>query len=325
MKTSEVIMRKVLLSVFILLLAVIVYSCNEATGPACNTKLPSTIAQLYDCGPDVDNCFEGTLKSDEKIKVITKLNLIRSLHGLQEISYNPDDEKYVQEAALITVSNKEMNHQPTKDAKCFTQDGYKGCDESNLWLGSASQVYGWLSENMIIDWLIDDGVETLGHRRWLLNPFMRNASFGRVDKVESDGKHFTAGVLKVFDRLVFWPPFVSDIQYVAYPQGDYPAYAFKPDWYLSFSLVADKEAFWNNKNVDYTNTVIQMTDESSNTVTVNSVSYNTEGFGLPNIIQWKADGLQAGKRYNVKVTRVLNKNNNQEKDYEYSFKLVTTM
>ncbi|OGU14410.1 MAG: hypothetical protein A2X63_03845 [Ignavibacteria bacterium GWA2_35_8] len=316
-------MRKVLLIAFILLLAIMVYSCNEATGPACNTKLPSTIAQLYDCGPDVDNCYEGTLKSNEKIKVMAKLNLIRSLHGLQEVSYNPGDEKYVQEAALLTCANKQMNHQPANDAKCFTQDGYKGCDESNLWFGSASQVWGWQSDNMIIDWLIDDSVETLGHRRWLLNPFMRNASYGRVDKVESDGKHFTAGVLKVFDRLVYWPPFVSDIEYVAYPDGDYPAYAFKTDWFLSFSLVADKETFWNNKNVDFSNSVIQMADENGNPVTVNSAQYNTEGYGLPNIIQWKADGLQAGKRYNVTVTRV--KYNNQEKDYNYWFKLVTTI
>jgi hypothetical protein len=316
-------MRKVLLLMIILLLAIIVYSCNETTGPACNTKLPADIAQLYDCGPDADNCFEGTLKSSEKIKVMAKLNLIRSLHGLQEISYNPDDEKYVQEAAMLTCANEVMNHQPTNNSKCFTQDAYKGCDESNLWLGSASQVYGWLSENMIIDWLIDDKVETLGHRRWLLNPFMRNASYGRVDKVLSNGKHFTAGVLKVFDRLVYWPPFVSDIQYVAYPQGDYPSYAFKLDWFLSFSLVADKDTFWNNKNVDYSNSSIQMTDESGNPVTVNAVSYNTDGFGLPNIIQWKAVGLQPSMRYNVTIKKV--KYNNFENDYSYWFKLVITI
>lgn len=316
-------MKKAILLIFILLLAIMVYSCNETTGPACNTKLPSAIAQLYDCGPDADNCFEGTLKSDEKIKVIAKLNLIRSIHGLQEISYNPDDEKYVQEAALITCANEQMNHQPTNNSKCFTQDGYKGCDESNLWIGSASQVYGWQSENMVIDWLIDDGVETLGHRRWLLNPFMRNAAFGRVDKVLSNGKHFTAGVMKVFDRLVYWPPFISNIEFVAFPHGNYPSYAFKPDWYLSFSLVADRETFWNNKNVDFSNSTIQMTDESNNPVAVNSVSFNTEGFGLPNIIQWKADGLQTGKRYNVTVKRV--KYNGVEKDYTYWFKSVTTI
>jgi hypothetical protein len=152
---------------------------------------------------------------------------------------------------------------------------------------------------------------------------MRNASFGRVDKVESNGRHVTAASLKVFDRLVYWPPFVSDIEYVAYPDGDYPAYAFKADWYLSFSLVADKETFWNNKNVDYSGSAIIMTDENNNPVTVNSVSFNTEGFGLPNIIQWKADGLQTGKRYNVTVKKV--KYNGQEKDYSYWFKVYTTV
>ncbi|MBI5326558.1 MAG: CAP domain-containing protein [Ignavibacteriae bacterium] len=314
-------MKKTFLSFSIIFISLLLYSCNETTGPACNNNLPTVIAQLYDCGPDVDNCNAGVLKSSEKIKVMDLFNRIRSYHKLQEISYNPDDEVYAQEAALITCSNDSMNHQPPNNVKCFSQNGYKGCDEGNLWYGSATQVYEWKSENMILDWLIDDNVETLGHRRWLLNPFMRNAAYGRVDKVLSSGRHVTAGVLKVFDRLVYAPPFESNIEYVAYPDGDYPSNAFKNDWFLSFSVVADKVDFWNNKNVDFSNSTIEMTDNNNNPISVNTVSFNTEGFGLPNIIQWKAVNLQSGVRYNVKIKKV--KFQNSEKDYTYWFKLVS--
>ncbi|TAL69055.1 MAG: CAP domain-containing protein [Bacteroidetes bacterium] len=316
-------MRKLTLSILIIIIAVFVYSCSETAGPGCNTKLPATIAKLYDCGPDVDNCYEGKLKPDEGIKVWSKLKEIRSLHRLQEVSINPDDEVYAQEAALITCANEEMNHEPPNTSKCFTQNGYKGCVESNLWLGSATQVYDWLSEKMILDWLIDDKVESLGHRRWLLNPFMRNFAYGRVDKVSNSGRHVTAGVLKVFDQLVYWPRFESDIEYVAYPEGNYPADAFKLDWYLSFSAVADRDTFFNNKNVDFSNATIEMKDESDNPVIVNSISYNTEGYGIPNVIQWKAEGLVNGKRYTVSIKKV--KYKELEKNYTYWFKIVTTL
>lgn len=315
-------MKKFFILISLSIFIFIVWGCSESTGPNCNNTLPAELSKLYDCGPDTTTCWEGQLKSDEKIKVMDMLNYIRSLNNLQDITYNPDMEKYAQKAALITCANEYMNHYPTTDEKCYSIDGFLGCERSNLWFGYASTVHTWLSEDMILDWLIDDGVENLGHRRWLLNPFMREVAYGRVDKVNGMGKHFTAGALKVMlDSLDFWQPFQSNIEYVAYPQGDYPLNAFKLDWYLSFSLVADNKVFWNNAKVDYSNATIQMKDENGYNLIINSVSYNTDGYGLPNIIQWKAVNLQAGITYTVKISN-LSYDGTPKGPYTYTFKLV---
>jgi uncharacterized protein YkwD len=314
-------MRKMLFVTAFAILTFIIWSCSETAGPNCNNTLPAELAKLYDCGPDTTTCWEGQLKPDEKIKVMDMLNKIRALHGLQEITYNPDIEKYAQKAALITCANEYMNHYPPGNEKCYSVDAYIGCKESNLWFGYATYVHSWLSENMVVDWLIDDSVESLGHRRWLLNPFMREVAYGRVDKVNKSGQHFTAGALKVIlDSLDYWQPFESNIEYVAYPQGEYPVYAFKLDWYLSFSLVADKQVFWNNNKVDYSSAAIQMTDQNGTTVAVNSIKYNTDGYGLPNIIQWKAVNLQANITYTVTISNLIY-DGTPKGPYTYTFKL----
>ena len=61
--------------------------------------------------------------------------------------------------------------------------------------GNGSQVS---SASALGSLLVDNGVETLGHRRWMLHPFLGTTSLGRVDGTPPGSPYFYTGVsLKV--------------------------------------------------------------------------------------------------------------------------------
>jgi len=212
---------------------------------------------------------------------------------------------------LIIVANEEMNHHPDQSYKCWTEEGEFGCSHSNLYMS-----WGWedkipKSEDFVIGWIVDEGVESLGHRRWMLFPFLSNTSYGRVDVLG-----FTGAVIKVINDEIT----PSNVDFVAYPYEEYPRNLFIKSWYLSFSVVADRNNLWNNEKVDFSNATIEIHNENGEALQVNSIYYDNEGYGIPNNLQWKVNGIKYGIKYtvnikNIKVVGVI-------KNYEYWFELI---
>ena len=68
--------------------------------------------------------------------------------------------------------------QPENMSKSLYDSGVKGCEKSNI---------GYMYNNLpysLLGWVSDDdsgNFESLGHRRWVLNPTMKNTGFGLVD------------------------------------------------------------------------------------------------------------------------------------------------
>ncbi|NLB18731.1 MAG: hypothetical protein GX825_08405 [Syntrophomonadaceae bacterium] len=272
---------------------------------------PSGLENLYEVLPDINCCYEGVLRDSEKQKTLDHLNYIRSLHGLNLVSYNYQDDIYTAKAALIIVANEKLNHFPDPNYKCYSEEGYTGSSTSNLYM------WGWgyrppKAEGFIDGWIIDGGVESLGHRRWLLSPFLKSTSYGRVDV-----PGFTGAVIKVVNDDLTTT--TANVDYVAYPFENYPGNLFLKDWYLSFSVVADRNNFWANENVDFKNATIEIEDDNGNSLSINSVIYDNVGYGNPNHLQWKAIGIKNDVKYivNIKNVSVLGTN----KNYEYWFKL----
>ena len=72
--------------------------------------------------------------------------------------------------------------------------------------------------------------------------------------------------------------------------------------------------------MDFSDAVIEVNNEGGETLQVNSIYYDNEGYGIPNNLQWKVNGIKYGVKYtvnikNVKVFGVI-------KNYEYWFKLI---
>lgn len=305
------------------LIILLVFVFSFATLKSQDFPLVSA-SELYDVLPDVSNCNEGKLKDSEKQKALQYVNYIRSFHNLKPVQYASQYDKETAKASLISVANALLDHFPKSSYHCYTQEGYTGCQTSNLYLGSSfgpNSVYP--TEQSIKSWIIDKNVEDLGHRRNLLNPFLKYTSFGRVDgysKVNSN--YYLSGMsIKVhqfpdYHNLSDWTP-----EFVAYPYNDYPSDYFDASWYLSFTVVADKSNVWNNDNkrVDFSQATVKVTNPSGNELAISNLKYDYLGYGVPNCLYWKTSGIQKDVKYTVTISNV--KVNGTPKTFTYWFRI----
>ena len=218
-----------------------------------------------------------------------------------------------------------------RDRHCWSQTGRNGGESSNLFASSATRP----SEYSVIAWLNDKGVNTLGHRRWILDPFVKKIAFGRVDGIPINGNQTICGMAFYYNSdnqadLSNW-----EKNFIAFPYGDYPPSYFDGTWsVLSFTAIADKSSRWANKDkVIYSSTIngqkvnkvyVEIEDEAGNITTYTpdnpgQIGWDYSGYGVPNCLIWQVHGLQPQKVYKVRVFDV--KVNGQIKNYKYQFAL----
>ncbi len=284
---------------------------------------PGTINsdQIYDVKPDLDICLAGTLKPEVYEEALERVNYIRSLHGLPPVLYKSSDDIYTRHASLITAANNEITHSPDSRSECYSTEGDIGCQSSNLSGGQLNSERSLPSTESDIDgWITEiNNLETVvGHRRWILNPFLTHISYGRVDG-RAHGKVFHGSALKVINEE---QADISNlpIDFISYPSGDYPKELFPGGVFLSFSALIDKESAWNNSDVDYTNVEITVTDDQGHSLKVSSISNDNVGYGLPNSVQWKTAGIENNTLYTVSIKGV--KVRQAQKEYKYSFRVI---
>jgi hypothetical protein len=260
---------------------------------------------------------------ERKQDALNELNLIRTLHEIPTVPYDSSADVATQKSALLMSANSDIEHEPPGWWHCWTQAGFDAASSSNLsilWSTSGGDLV--TPEEEIIGWLIDNNVPSLGHRRWLLDPFLYGISFGSVAGialVNTDYPWSHASVLQVIWEENANIAQVVTPKVVAYPFGDYPTEYVNKDWYLSASILIDAESRWANEEIYFDNTQISVTGPSG-PMTVYDVDFNNSWYGLPNNIQWKVQGLQDGVQYNVTFQPVNVQGNNQT--FNYSFRLL---
>jgi len=239
-----------------------------------------------------------------------------------EVPYDPSADVATQKSALMMVANSDIEHEPPTNWYCWSQEGFDAANSSNLsilWRTSKDTQVSPHEE--IIGWLIDDNVPSLGHRRWLLDPFLRAISFGSVDgttQIPTDFPWSHSSVLKVIwdDEANISGMTVPKV--VAYPDGDYPSAYVKKDWFFSASILVNAQSYWANEDVSFENTQITVTGPQG-ALSVYDVYYDNDWFGLPNNIQWKVQGLQDNVEYTVVLQPVIVQGASQS--FSYNFRL----
>ncbi len=278
----------------------------------------------YDSPPNTASCFPGVLKASEKKAVLDYVNQIRSIHGLKQVTYDYNGDAESQAASLMMVANAKLDHQPNSSWQCYTPVGAAGAASSNLH-GNMYSTLNYIPQTLesIYDWMIDNNVVSLGHRRAIINPFLKAFSFGRCDgqpKVPSQYTYYTAMSFK-------WGGYLEQDMsdwtndFVAVPYQDYPIELFDRSWFLSFSVFYDKVNWGNNVNVNYANATIEMKDDNQQIVQINTKTLDDDqGWGgVMNCLSWKASGLQDRKTYTVTIKNV--NVNGTLKNYTYWFNL----
>jgi len=289
--------------------------------PATGSDFLSSAALLYSTAPNIAACQAGTLKPEVGQRVLATLNYIRGLHNLPAVTYNPADEPAVQQSALMMAANGQLSHNPPASWNCYTAAGATAAGQSNIYLGTGGLRYSQ-DADLLAGWLIDTNnvvSNNIGHRRWLLYPFLSSIAYGRTAGVWQTSNRADGASIKVINNTQNTAGPLPD--YVAYPFQDYPARYFETRALLSFGVIANKSSnFGANQSVSYANATVSVRVRGGAALTVSNVSWDNEGYGLPNSLQWSVAGLAANTTYDVTISNVTV--SGAARNYSYYFRIV---
>ncbi|MDZ7706953.1 MAG: CAP domain-containing protein [Trueperaceae bacterium] len=262
---------------------------------------------LFAVPPDVGSCDEGELAAQAKEWALAEVNFLRVLAGLPPVVYDDAAQTEVQQASLMFAANAQTSHSPPPEWHCFSAAGADGAASSNNGITARNAPIDAVPEDFIALWADDRDVPGLGHRRWLLDPFLARTAFGLVEGTPRTGgfSHAVGAALAVTgggDADIGG----LELPFVAYPRGDFPTELFSNDGFLSFSVLADPSArFGNDDEVDYSAATVRVRDAAGTNLSVSGVSTDHSAQGLPNQLQWKVTGLQDGEEYTVEIDGVV--------------------
>ena len=283
-------------------------------------ETPDDDGAVYSSLPDVEECVAGTVSGSEKAKVLARVNYIRSIHDLKPVYYDPEGDEITAQCSLIIAANQKLSHTPDSSWKCWTHDAYDGCNSSNIFIQWASYDLASLDSTEVVDaFLADEDVESLGHRRWLIDPWLAHISFGRADYYDGSSSSVVGSAIKVIndDNQDISD---TDIEFIAYPFHEYPAELYNDNVMMSFTVIKDRlNKYSNGTNLNLASATIAITDPDNKTVKVKNILFDTDGYGVPNNVRWFAEGIKPNTRYNVAISNIMV--DNVSTLYQYWFEL----
>ncbi len=267
------------------------------------TRAFTTDEELYAEVPDLETCFAGRLTQAAKNRALEAANQIRALHGLTPLLYSTPYSQQMQKAALIQAAagypGHYPGHYPDPSADCYTVEGAEGSRTSNLFGGAgnrdpADHMVGWAN-----DFNSRSFVESVGHRRALLDPFESYFAYGQVYGYAA---HKTFGFDREPRRTV-----QPEVDFVAFPYQVYPFHLVEGDPPWSFSVIEDPDNWYWGNRYDYfreaTITVTRVEDGTELPITNRYAA--TLGGGLPNILSWRVQDWQYDTLYEVEIENVI--------------------
>ena len=305
----------------------------EEVEPAGSSGLPSpqpsagsdrkgwpNTAALYSVTPDLANCVAGVLRPEAQASFIAALNGLRARHGLAPVRHAAGADRAAAEAALMMAANEALSHDPPPSWKCWTPEGADAAGISNLLGGVSSPYLPYEDDNGILaEWLIEGEGDEIGHRRWILDPYLEQTALGRVIAVLPGGLRTDSAVMKVFDSAGESPrsrrlsPSVPE--FVAWPQGIYPRVFFSPHARFSFSISQDPTETDATGRVDFSEAIVSIS-AGEHKLHVRDQRSDNDGYGVANCLSWRVDGIVPGQNYTVKITGVRGA---EKREYSYTF------
>jgi uncharacterized protein YkwD len=273
---------------------------------------------LYSAEPDIARCEPGTLRNDARANFVNALNAERARHGLAPVAYDAAWDREVAAAALIMAANTSLSHAPPSSWRCWTASGARGAGSSNLLLNTASGDSAPADDaDLVAQWMIEGGGDELGHRRWILDPYLTRTALGRVAQIFPDGSLIDSAVMKVFDFSGDDPLPAQLPEFIAWPQGVYPRNQFSPNARLSFTVVTGRPGTGDAAAVDFSRAQVTVSDSGS-PLAVSAIADDNEDYGMANCLSWRVAGLQTGRRYDVTISGIRGA---PRERYTYTFRI----
>lgn len=202
-------------------------------------------------------CTAGDTTAAYKTAMTRMVNYYRAMSGLPgNVALNATFSAKAQQAALMMRANNSLSHTPPTNWLCYTADGAEAASRSNLAIGGGG--LGIQAASLYMD---DNGVPSLGHRRWILYP--PQSQYGTGDTANTNAMWLLGpwGTRPATPNGVAWPPagFVP-----------YPLVSASSTW--SFSM----------PNASFAGATVQVRNASNQLVPIN-VSQPGDGYGDPAI------------------------------------------
>ena len=198
----------------------------------------------------------GKISKETLDNTIKYFNCLRYIAGIPyDVGISKEYQEIAEAASLLMSINNLLAHsgqpKPNKmDNKLFKL-GDKGCNSCNLGMGYHNlidSINGWISDSGCFD--------SMGHRRWVLYPPMKNTGFGFVNGSCS---------MYCFDKT-----FVdSEYKNVAWPAQNTPIEAFKDNDIWTVSL---------GKQIDCDDIEVNLKDNNNGKILKFSKNYNKNRF-----------------------------------------------
>lgn len=253
--------------------------------------------------PNARKNIAGELKSGSITNGLNALNFVRYVAGFDaDVTINEEYAKKAQAGTTLLQAVGKLQHTPAKPngvSDEFYKLGYAGTSASNIGMG-----YTNLGDAVINGWMEDGdagNISRVGHRRWCLNPTMKQTGFGHSGS-------FTA--MYSFDRK---NEEGKDISYVTWPAKMMPIDYFNGPWSVSINSsvlrVPDQKAL-----------KVTMTKKNGQSVVLDNNCTNKSGkylhydggnYGLGPAIIFKSNvGYSASDEVTVKIEGIQDKYGN---------------
>ncbi len=175
---------------------------RAAVGSAYRSIYAPAVATVADWTGSVAGCKPGAPTTATQTSTLAAINFVRSLGGLDPVSFDPVLSAKAQQAALVYLAEPNLAHVIPNTWKCATPEAQEAGLKSNI-------AYGRAGAAAIDLYMLDNGAPNtvVGHRRWIMDPEAVTMGSGSTDWTNTlwiRGKQATAGQFSN-PKWVSWP------------------------------------------------------------------------------------------------------------------------
>lgn len=290
---------------------------------------PRYIGKRYEVIPSISAPYSpGKLTETFLIDGLNMAKFVRYLAGVSEdVVLSKDLCDQAQYGAVLLAKTGYLTHTPRRPSdmeKEFYKIGYKSTTSSNIHQSQgensslAEAVKGFCNDS-------DEGnIDRVGHRRWVLNPELKEIGFGYATRNNKDLEEAYI-TMQVFDRS---NKELLEKNYIAWPApGYFPLNVFGSSQAWSVSL---SSTYYNLSKCNPKVQLVRLTDNKTWDFSMkdkdkkgNFFAIEKSGFGMPYCIIFRPDqinDLLFKREFKVKITGLVAKDNRPSSiEYEVRF------
>lgn len=293
---------------------------QEITEKYISLNLNESWTVEYEEEPSITAPYSpGSLSQKTLQQALNMTNFVRYTAGLPKVELDDDYIYLAQCASLVNAANERMSHYPDKpdgiDDELY-EAGRIGASTSNLGWG-----YDSIPES-IKAYMEDHTESSVGHRRWVLYPWLKKVGFGYAgNQTAMHVIDYYIDTSSSFD-YVTWPPKNMPMELYRSYGGmislfEINSYPFSVSFDSSYDISSLYDAVVHVKcETDGREWTISQDQQSDET----SFHVSTEGYGSPACIIFRmVGGFDSGDKVNISITGLTKNGMPADIDYEVNF------